>query len=320
MSAEAFATRHLVDPELLPQLDAMPPFEVTAENLQAARENLWEMEAATPADVTIETRQVPGFEDDPKVSVILTRPSGRADSPRPAVLMIHSGGYVMGNARQCQALANAFADELGCVVASVDYRLAPETPHPGPLHDCYAALTWLHDNADELNVDPDLITVYGESAGGGLAATLAQFTRDQGQVPLRLQVLMYGMLDDRTATRTDLNPHTGQYIWTPASNTFGWESLLGHKPGGRTAPEYAVAARAKDLTGLPPTFIAVGALDLLLDEALEYADQLLRAAVPTELHVYPGAPHGIGVAPGRLAASVDQELKAALKQAFAPSQ
>lgn len=120
--------------------------------------------------------------------------------------------HAPGNAGQCQALANAFADELGCVVASVDYRLAPETPHPGPLHDCYAALTWLHDNADELNVDPDLIAVHGESAGGGLAATLAQFARDQGHVPLRLQVLMYGMLDDRTATRTDLNPHTGQYI------------------------------------------------------------------------------------------------------------
>lgn len=309
-------THPLVDPELLPALDAMPPFEVTAENLTAVRQNLWAMDAPTPADVTIEARHVPGLEGDPDVPVILTRPTRPAAGRRPAVLMLHSGGYVMGNAGQVQPLANNLADELGCIAVSVDYRLAPETPHPGPLRDCYAALTWVHDHAQELGVDPDRIVVYGESAGGGLAATLTQLARDQGRVPVRLQVLMYPMLDDRTATRADTNPYTGEFIWTRTSNTFGWSSLLGHEPGTDTTSDYAVAARAQDLTGLPPAFIAIGALDLLIDEALDYTNRLLRAAVPTELHVYPGAPHGINLAPGRIATSLDRDLKGALTQAF----
>ena len=132
------------------------------------------------------------------------------------MLWLHGGGYVSGTPEQSQAMINEFADELGCLVVAVDYRLAPETPHPGPLQDCYAALRWLHGNADELGVDPDRIAIAGDSAGAGLTAALAQLARDRSEIPLRAQVLLYPMLDDRTCVETDPNQYTGEFIWTRA--------------------------------------------------------------------------------------------------------
>ncbi len=142
------------------------------------------------------------------------------------------------------------------------------------------------------------MSIRGESAGGGLAAALALLARDRGEVPIAFQRLIYPALDDRTGTDADRtsNPFTGEFVVTAETVRFAWKSLLGHEPGGPDVEPYAAAARAENLAGLPPTFICTGALDILLDENLEYARRLLRAGVPTELHVYPGAYHGFEIA------------------------
>jgi triacylglycerol lipase len=148
----------------------------------------------------------------------------------------------------------------------------------------------VHDNAADLGVDPTRIAVHGESAGGCLAASLCFLARDRGEVAVRGQVLVYPMLDDRSPSEP--HPHAGEFVWTRTSNDFGWQAYLGPGAGGPEAEVGAVPARRTDLAGLPPTFVAVGALDLFLEEDLEFARRLTRAGVPVELHVYPGAYHG----------------------------
>jgi acetyl esterase/lipase len=219
-------------------------------------------------------------------------------APRPlsALLWIHGGGYVIGSADGDDAQVKSIVDAVGCAAVSVDYRLAPETPHPGPVEDCYAALRWLHGHATELGVDPGCIAIGGASAGGGLAAGLGLLARDRREVPLAYQLLIYPMVDDRTVTAADPHPYTGEFIWTGDANRFGWASYLGQEPGGAETSPYAAAARAESLAGLPPTYLCVGALDLFLEEDLEYARRLMREGVPTELHVYPGAFHGFNMA------------------------
>lgn len=247
-------------------------------------------------EVRREERMVPGYPGDPDVRVLLYTPPGSAAGLRPAVLDIHGGGFVLGDADMNDAANRALVLQLGCVIVSVDYRLAPETVWPGALHDCHAALTWLHDNAAALGVDPARIAISGGSAGGGHAAALAIHARDKGGPPICFQLLDFPMLDDRTCTAADPHPHCGDFGWTAEMNHFGWRALLGTEPGGADVPEAAVPARVSDLSGLPPAYMMVGALDLFLEEDLEYARRLTRARVPVELHVVPGAYHGFGLA------------------------
>lgn len=315
-------TRHLVDPELLAALDCFPQTELTLESLAAAREGMRQMSASMPVPeglpVDVEERRIEAPEGH-GIGALVYRPRGAA-TPRPAVLHIHGGGYVLGSMHMMDGANRTLAAELGCVVVSVDYRLAPETPHPGPVEDCYTALRWLHANAHTLGVDPTRIAVSGESAGGGLAAALALLARDRGEVPLAFQRLIYPMLDDRTCTESEPNPVTGEFVWTRAHNRFGWRALLGHEPGVPGVSPYAAAARAQDLAGLPPAFISVGTLDLFFDENLEYARRLVRAGVPVELHVYPGAFHGSDVAAGAaLTVEAQHNAREALRRAFSPA-
>lgn len=211
------------------------------------------------------------------------------------------------------AALRQLAVDVGCIVVSVDYRLAPETPAPGAVADCYAALLRLHGTAAARGVDPDRIAIGGESAGGGLAASLAMLARDHCQVTPVLQLLTYPMIDDRTGRAGNPNPYTGEFVWTAATNQFGWQALIGDTPS-----PYAVPARAASLSGLPPACITVGALDLFLEEDIEYAKRLRSAGVPTELHVYPGAYHGFDAfAPQSGGAkAVRRDLMAALPKAF----
>ncbi len=316
------STRHLVDPELLPGLEMMPAFNLTVEALPQMRATMEEMRrlqfaALPPSSVRVAERVIPGPAGSPDVRVLIYTPPG-LPGPKAAYLHIHGGGYVMGTADMSDPQNKALAEDVGCVVVSVDYRLAPETPHPGPLEDCYAALKWLYANAVELDVDPGRIAVGGESAGGGLAAALALLARDRGEVPIVFQRLIYPMIDDRTVTISTRHPFTGEFVWTAAANRFGWESLLGQEPGAVDVSPYAAAARAERLEDLPPTFISTGALDIFLDEDVDYAQRLLRAGVPTELHVYPGAYHGFNVVPTadvtrRFARDAQEALKRALR-------
>jgi acetyl esterase/lipase len=300
MTQDKQRSRHLVDPELDAILDLIPATALTAETLAASRASSAALFAAMAVpdypNLTVSDRSISGPDDAPAVQVRLYQPTAPA-APTAGLLWLHGGGYVSGSVAGEEIRARALAAELDCVLLSVEYRLAPETPFPGALEDCYAALRWLHANAAELGVDADRLAVGGSSAGGGLAAALALLARDRGEVPLIFQALMAPMLDDRTVTLDPPHPYTGEFIWTHASNRFGWTALLGQEPGGADISPYAAAARAEDLTGLPAAFIAVGALDLFLEESVTYAQRLIRAGVPTELHLYPGVYHGFQMTP-----------------------
>ena len=226
-----------------------------------------------------------------EITVRLHRPPD-LDGPAPALLWIHGGGMVLGSAAQDDELCRRFATELGIVVAAVDYRLAPEHPHPTPVEDCYAALRWLADRDD---VDAERVAVGGASAGGGLAASLALLARDRGEVSPAFQLLVYPMIDDRTCTRTDIDERNFR-LWNNKSNRFGWESYLGVAPGSDGVDPIAAPSRHPDLAGLPPAWIGVGDLDLFHDEDVAYADRLAAAGVPTELVIVEGAFHGFDAA------------------------
>ncbi len=319
------STRHLVDPELLPMLEIFPSMSFTAESLPAVRAALAAMAGAAPVPdlpVTVAEHHAVSPDGGHRVRMLVYTPhsdGGPPDGgPRPALLHIHGGGYVLGAPEMRDAGNRQLSHELGCVIVSVDYRLAPETPHPGPVEDCYAALAWLHTEAAGLGVDATRIAVGGESAGGGLAAALALLARDRGGPAIAFQLLIYPMLDDRSATAPG-DPFTGEFIWTREANLFGWSALLGRAAGGENEPHHAVPARAASLAGLPPAYLSVGALDLFLAEDLDYARRLAADGVPVELHVYPGAFHGFDMmAEAGVAKAFRRDWVAALDRAFNP--
>lgn len=215
----------------------------------------------------------------------------RPDRRRPsgAVVWLHGGGTVMGRPEQAHAFASHLASRLDVLVVNVDYRLAPEHPFPAALDDAVTALEWVHAAADELGVDRDRVAVGGDSAGGGLAAALAQRALDEG-IPVSFQALVYPMLDDRTVLRAD-HGHRGRFVWTPTSNRYAWTAYLGHPPQPGPERPYAAAARREDLRGLPPAWIGVGDLDLFHDEDVDYALRLEAAGVPCRLRIEPGTYH-----------------------------
>ncbi len=318
-------TRHMVDPEVAPLLDIFPQLELKKETLAQTRTGLAGMfdPANVPAfpDIEVTRQQVPGPQDGPDVPILTYVPKNAA-GPLAGLLWIHGGGYVLGTAEQDDLLVKSLITQadFGLAVVSVDYRLAPETAFPGPVEDCYAALKWFHANAATLGVDPDRLAIGGASAGGGLAAGLGLLTRDRAEVPLAFELLIYPMLDDRTAVTPDPHPHTGEFIWTSNSNHFGWSSLLGVEPGSAGVSPYAAAARAETLAGLPPTYISVGSLDLFLEEDLEYARRLMREGVPTELHVYPGGYHAFNLWPeAHISKAFERDMLTALRRALQPA-
>ncbi|WP_229778735.1 alpha/beta hydrolase [Deinococcus knuensis] len=244
---------------------------------------------ALPDGMMVEERHIPGPPGAPDVTVFVYRPPN-LPAGAAAILNIHGGGYVTGSAASYHPQSAAYARELGVLVVGVEYRLAPGTPFPGPLEDCYSALTWMAREADPLGIDPARIALVGDSAGGGLAAALAQLAHDRSEVTPAFQLLYYPMLDDRT-TLAATHDERGEFIWRPASNQFGWSAYLGRPPRMDSAPEYAAPARRADLTGLPPAWIGVGTLDLFHAEDRDYAQRLQAAGVPCEYVEVPGAYH-----------------------------
>ncbi|OBI80765.1 alpha/beta hydrolase [Mycobacterium sp. 1245805.9] len=258
-----FAPRHLIGPRSLPIMRALGGLR--------------------------ERRRKPGPSDVEAITlgsgagVRLFRTPGATEAS-PALLWIHGGGYVIGNAQQDDWLCRRFSRRLGMTVASVEYRLAPEHPYPAPLEDCYSALTWL---AGLPAVDRHRVAIAGASAGGGLAAALALLARDRGEVSPAFQVLAYPMLDDRSSAG---GPSPNHRLWSARSNRFGWTAYL-----GGADPRVAVPGRRDDLSGLPPAWIGVGTHDLFHDEDLAYARRLVDAGVPCQVEVVPGAFHGFDV-------------------------
>jgi acetyl esterase/lipase len=297
-----------LDPELAPVIGAFPAFQFSAETLPHIRAAI--PLGSSPTDrVTVTDHVVPG---DPPTDVRVHRPADR-DDPLPCVISMHGGGYLMGGHGLDDELLARWCPDLGIVGVSVDYRLAPEVAYPGQIEDCYATLAWVHHNADRLGVQPGAIGVRGLSAGGGLAAGLALLARDRGELDVAFQLLDSAMLDDRMQTPSI--QVDGLPVWSRESNDFAWRAYLGALFGTDDVPSYAAPARADDLTGLPPAFVSVGAVDGFVDEDVDYALRLNRAGVATELHVYPGVPHGYQIAAGSsVVRRSDQDQRAWLER------
>lgn len=285
--------RDLIDPESRVPLDAlieaMPGGFNAIPDIVVRRATLTQMFAMMPVEenprVAKEDRTVPGPEGDPDISVRVYRPVG-ATGTLPGLYFIHGGGMVMGDVAGEDATATMLCDTIGAVVVSVEYRLAPEHPHPAPVEDCYAGLVWTAAHAAELGIDPARLAVVGGSAGGGLALGTALLARDRGGPALAFMMPIYPMIDD-TNTTPSSHEISDIGIWDRAGNIEAWAWYLGGKP----ADQYAAPTRAQDLTGLPPAYIDVGTVDLFRDEDIAFAQRLMAAGVPCELHVNPGSYH-----------------------------
>jgi len=248
-------------------------------------------------DVSTQDLWVAGPVGAPEVFVRIYTPVERIPE-LPALVWLHGGGHVLGSVAQDDLIARRLCAVGECVVVSVDYRLAPEHPFPAGLEDAHAALVWLAANAREFGVDSERIAVGGASAGGGLAAGLAQLARDRAQVAVSFQMLIYPMLDNLTTAAEDVE-HPDTHVWTRENNRMAWRAYLGETAMNSPISPYAAPARAEDLSGLPPAYIPVGDMDLFLHENISYAERLMSAGVRAELRVYPGGFHGFnGFAPG----------------------
>ncbi|MFI6578514.1 alpha/beta hydrolase [Nocardiopsis sp. NPDC050513] len=289
------------DPELgaaLTVVNENVPATITPEMVPVLKEAAaQEAAASVPDDLTLEgafseeAHEAPGPEGAPAVPLIVWRPTG-SPSPTGVLYWIHGGGMMLGThrGREISGLLEA-ARELGAALVSVDYRLAPENPHPAPVEDCYAGLVWVVENAEKLGIDPERVVVGGASAGGGLAAATALLARDRGGPRLIGQLLLYPMLDDRNDS-VSAHQMVGVGVWDRVSNATGWGALLGDAAGGPDVSFHAAPARAEDLSGLPPAFLDVGSAETFRDEVVEYASRIWKAGGVAELHVWPGAFHG----------------------------
>lgn len=305
------STLHLVDPQQRSAAAAFPKFDPANDTNDALRRNLVISATAllTPKPVTFDERHIPGPDGAPEVRVIMFKPAG-ATGKLPAIIYAHGGGMIAGTPDMMAGKHARNADEIGALIVSVDYRLAPETPFPGGLEDIYAALAWLHAHADELGVDPDRISVMGNSGGGNLAAAVALLARDRNIVPVKAQILIYPMLDLRTGTPDAVSndPLTGEFVWTRAHNCHAWKAVRNELAMNDPRMGYLSPSLATDLSRLPPALILVGALDLFRDEDIAYAQRLWRAGVPADLLVYAGAVHAFDQLPSVLADRAERDM------------
>ncbi|MEV0949573.1 alpha/beta hydrolase [Promicromonospora sp. NPDC050249] len=290
-------TRPEIDPELRPLLDLVPAANLGPDTLAQVRGL-----AATTAD-GIESLLTTGRTVDRR-DVTVTAPDGTAvpltvlsppgldrSTPAPCVYWVHGGGMVMGDRFSNLDIPLEWLDELGAVVVTVDYRLAPEASGTTLVEDCYLGLVWVAEHAADLGVDPARLVVAGTSAGGGLAAGVALLARDRGTPDLAAQVLVCPMLDHRNDTGSSHQFAEGPATWSRAMNAFGWRSVLGGDPATEVSP-YVSPARAGDLSGLPPAYIDVGSAEVFRDEDVSYASRIWAAGGHTELHVWAGGFHG----------------------------
>jgi acetyl esterase len=287
------------DPELAAAIPMMPKADVT--DLTAAKAEAEKflrpiLEQMDTTGVEIGELHVPGPAGAPDVRLITYRPQG-VTGPLPVVYDIHGGGFVLGTPEMNLPSNLAFARQLGALVVSVDYRLAPDHPFPAPVEDCYAGLTWVVAHAAELGADPDRVAVHGQSAGGGLAAALTLLARDRGGPAIRFQYLGIPAVDDRLDTPSML-AYIDTPVWNRPNAVLSWAAYLGAGlPGTDDVSAYAAPARAKDLCDLPPAYVSVMQFDPLRDEGIQYAQSLLAAGVRCELHLFPGTFHASAMVP-----------------------
>lgn len=286
----------LIDPDLLPLARMMPRGgeERTAEKMPAVRAGYgqWfakirEAQGPLPADVTVREVHIPGENGAPPIRALIYAPKGAAVK-RPVMLDVHGGSWILGFPEMNDFRNGYLAHELGMVIVSIDYRLAPEHPYPAAVDDAHAALAWINDNAAMLGIDPARLAVAGDSAGGAIAGGLVLRARDEGRYRIAFQLLTYPAVGDDPAAVPVGNCAPGTAPTVP----FATKAYLGKAAADGPLSAYAVPALATSLAGSPPTFIAVGSLDYLAGQSMRFAGRLISEGVPTELHVYPGAFHG----------------------------
>ncbi|MFD0769501.1 alpha/beta hydrolase [Bacillus sp. CGMCC 1.60114] len=228
--------------------------------------------------------------DGQEMLIKIYEPAQRDQTKLPAVLWSHGGGYVLGHPDGEDSLCENFVEAANCIVISPDYRLAPEHPYPAAIEDCYSALVWMTNSAEELNIDLSRVAIGGGSAGGGLTAALALMARDKGGPAICFQMPLYPMIDDRNITFSSNEIKDKQAIWYTSNNLAAWGMYLGEHANGEISP-YAAPTREEDLSGLPPTYTCVGQLDPFRDETIDYVTRLAQAGVEVEFHLYPGCFH-----------------------------
>ncbi len=311
-------TLHLVAPSHRGAVSAIPLFDYQTQpvsEIRAALIQAYEYRYGSSEDVQKEEIWISGAEGNPEVRALLYRPE-KSKQPTPAILHIHGGGFIGGTADMMAGFCAELSKRHSVAVLSVDYRLAPETPFPGAHNDCYAALAWLFANAGHLGIDPACIAVLGDSAGGNIAAGVVLRNRDEKMLLLRGQLLIYPALDDRTGTELAPidNPYTGEFVVSRKYIRDLWRVYRGQGDLDPHFLTYLAPALAMDLSGLPPTYIAVGSLDLFVEEDTDYALRLSRAGVSVELHVYDGAFHGFNLIPGDVTDRINTELDATIQR------
>lgn len=306
--------RQFIDPSVTAPLEHLPPelALITRDNVTEARAMVNQMlKFPDTPGVTVEKKTITTAEGE--VTVYIYQPE-HSSGNNPSIFWTHGGGFIMGRA-DSNDFVGAFAKQLNATVVSVDYRLAPEHPFPAGHNDSYAAFLWMVEHAEELGIDPNRIAIGGDSTGAGMAAGLALRNRDEQGPAIALQLLIYPMLDN--LHNTPSGAIEDYPIWNRTTSFNAWEMYLNGTPGTQASP-YASPARAKDVSGLPKTFLTVGTVDLFRDEVIDYAQRLMAAGVPTQLAVFPGAYHGSQVfVPD---ASISQQMistyVAALKEAL----
>ncbi|MEH6591817.1 MAG: alpha/beta hydrolase [Halioglobus sp.] len=301
-----------IDPELLAALETVPALDLNRENIAKIRD-LLAAGPQPPSSVDVLSDMKTIDTEDGAVDVYIYR---KSDQPnQPAILWIHGGGYILGDAEDERA--RIIADHCNCTVFSVDYRLAPEHPFPAGPNDCYSTLAWIMNEAETLGIDKNRVAIGGASAGSGMAAGVALMNRDRDNFPLQLQLLLYPMIDNLHAT--DSGKIENHPVWNLSTSFNAWEMYLDGAPGEQASP-YAAAARATDLSGLPPAYMCVGSEDLFRDENIDYAQRLLAAGVPCEFSIFPGLYHGAdSFAPAaRVSRRLNQGFLHALDHALNP--
>lgn len=308
-------TERAYDKDFLPYLSELPTLQdfSTAEKIQAMRAMRAESLVAAPPrdDVVMEDRRIPGPDGAPEVPIRIYRPRAASDSPRPAVLEIHGGGFMLGNVEMMDGWCQMVAGDVDAVVVSVEYRLAPEDPFPAGLEDCHAALVWTASNAASLGVDPARLAIAGQSAGGGPQRG-SRLARDRGGPAICFQLLEIPELDDRLDTPSMLAFQDTPF-WNRPNAVWSWKHYLGPDHRGETSP-YAAPARATNLAGLPPAYVSTMEFDPLRDEGIRYAARLLEAGVSVELHSYAGTFHGSAFVPAEPTRRNNEEVVAILKR------
>jgi acetyl esterase len=293
-----------VDPSLLDSLlgfQELKPLDDLEQNLNSVRrlsQERHDLSISTlklPASISFEKLEFKSF-DGSRIFLRMIRPIKISESLS-ILYWMHGGGYILGSAFQDDAFLANLADYLNCCVISVDYRLAPEFPYPTPLLDCVEGLRYVLSEHKALGLNKDKVILGGVSAGGGLAAGLGLYVRDNKLLSPLGQILIYPMLDDRNNVPNP-NSLSEHFVWGRSQNDFAWYAYLGKREHRDSIEVYAAPARSQNLRCSPETFVAIGDLDIFLNENIKYAEQLRDDGVLCEMHIYSGAYHGfIGLAP-----------------------